>query len=96
MPQVIQMEICPWLFGTFGETAPGVLDTMSCPLAYGRPVYWKCPPFVVIMESFHSSNFCHENFYVVKQIVTSKQWYLKNAKPMFSCLKHVSNRTHDP
>ena len=38
MSQVFQMEICPWLSGTFGETAPGVFKHQAMPLAYGRPV----------------------------------------------------------
>ena len=29
MPHVIQMEICPWLFGTFRETAPGVFTELT-------------------------------------------------------------------
>ena len=50
MPQVIQMEICPWLFFTFGESAPGVLDIMSCSLLVedlllevSFSLRWFCP-----------------------------------------------------
>ena len=50
MPQAIQMEICPWLFGTFGETAPGVLRHHVMPRAYGRPVIGSVFPADVILS----------------------------------------------
>ena len=49
MPQAIQMEICPWLFGTFRGTAPCVFRHHVMPIAYGRLVIGSVFPAEVIM-----------------------------------------------
>ena len=96
IPQVMEMETCPWLLCTSWKiswnldlTSPDVLDSgMSCPLR--RFVNGSVIPFEVIL--FTERAFIHWIFVVwiflpFEQLTMCEQCYLKNAKVM-SVLKY--------
>ena len=101
IPQGIQMEICPWLFGIFDRFFESWLD---CPRCVGQ---WSCrAPWLweichwkhlsiwsdfVYWESFHSLDIRCVNFSIVKQLAICKQWYSNNAKFMSVLRKNLKN-----
>ena len=91
MPQVIQTEVWPWLFGIFERFLESWLDYpisagyRSMPLDYeGRVIgnVFSVWGDSVHWEDFHSLNIRRVNFSVVEQTVICKQWYFRNAKLM--------------
>ena len=100
IPQVTQMEICPWLFSTFERFLESWLDfprSAGChamPLDYERPIIGNVFfPSEVILST--ERIFVHWIFVVwislsFEQLTIFKQCHLKNAKLM-SVLKFFEN-----